>query len=375
MLLKLTAEQEFFRATTEKFLRAHISPDEIRRLRDVPSGFDLDYWRRGADLGWTSLFVPETVGGGTLSGRPLVDFTLIAFEFGRHAAAGPLIPSNIVAATLSQTNTHLPVLAELLSGTTIATWCHAQARSGKAFDAIDLEIREVGDELLPEGSSRPVEYAGAADQLLVTGHADGGLTQVLLPANTPGIAIGPLQSVDLTRRFSTVTFTDVRISRDALVGESGAAAHQVTRQLHVALVAQCAETVGAMQAGFDTAVEWATDRYSFGRPLASYQALKHRFADMKSWLEAAHAICDSAAEAVDSNSSDAAELVEVAKAYIGHYSVELLQDCVQLHGGIGLTFEHDLHLFLRRATVNRALYGTPAEHRQRIAARLTWQKG
>jgi alkylation response protein AidB-like acyl-CoA dehydrogenase len=129
----------------------------------------------------------------------------------------------------------------------------------------------------------------------------------------------------------------------------------------------CAESVGALQVAFDMTVEWAFDRYSFGRPLASYQELKHRFADMKVWLEASHAISDGAAAAVQSRAPEARELVSAAKAYIGHYGAELVQDCVQMHGGIGVTFEHDLHLYLRRVTVNRALYGTPAEHRQRLA--------
>ena len=121
-----------------------------------------------------------------------------------------------------------------------------------------------------------------------------------------------------------------------------------------------------MQAAFDMTVAWAFDRYSFGRPLASYQELKHRFADMLSWLQASHAINDAAAAAVEAHSPEAPELVSAAKAYIGIYGSELVQDCVQIHGGIGVTFEHDLHLYLRRVTLNRALYGTPAEHQLRI---------
>jgi alkylation response protein AidB-like acyl-CoA dehydrogenase len=130
-----------------------------------------------------------------------------------------------------------------------------------------------------------------------------------------------------------------------------------------------------MQAGFDMTVEWAFDRYTFGRPLASYQALKHRFADMMSWLEASYAISALSATALQERRADAAELVSAAKAYIGQYGAELLQDCVQLHGGIGVTFEHDLHLFLRRVTVDRALAGTPAQHRQRIAVLVEERHG
>jgi alkylation response protein AidB-like acyl-CoA dehydrogenase len=123
-----------------------------------------------------------------------------------------------------------------------------------------------------------------------------------------------------------------------------------------------------MQRVFDMTLEWAFDRYTFGRPLASYQELKHRFADMKAWLEASHAISDVAADAVQDARADAGELVSIAKAYIGHYGTELVHDCVQLHGGIGVTYEHDIHLFVRRVTLDRSLFGTPADHRQRIAS-------
>jgi alkylation response protein AidB-like acyl-CoA dehydrogenase len=219
------------------------------------------------------------------------------------------------------------------------------------------------------GEARPVEAAGAAGHLLVTcRHADGdGTTQVLVPASTAGVGIRAMQTIDLTRRFSVVTFDDVRVSADTVIGTMGEAAADVDRQFLTYLVMLNAESAGALQSGFDMTVEWAFDRYSFGRPLASYQALKHRFADMMSWLEASHAVSAAACAAVQRESDEAPELVSAAKAYIGQYGVELLQDCVQLHGGIGVTFEHDLHLFLRRVIVNRALAGTPADHLQRIA--------
>ena len=136
----------------------------------------------------------------------------------------------------------------------------------------------------------------------------------------------------------------------------------------LAATAQSVEATAAAQVAFDLTMEWAFDRYSFGRPLASYQALKHRYADMKSWLEAAHAIADEAAAAVATGTPGAALLASAAKAYIGEAGGELMQDCVQMHGGIGVTFEHDLHLFMRRLVVNRSVDGSAAEHRQRLAA-------
>jgi alkylation response protein AidB-like acyl-CoA dehydrogenase len=202
---------------------------------------------------------------------------------------------------------------------------------------------------------------------LVTGRTGPDLTQVLVPSDARGVTIEPMKTVDLTRRFGAVTFDGVRVPAGAVIGDLGGAAEQVERQLQVAAVLLSSEAVGAMQSAFDTTVEWAFQRYSFGRPLASYQELKHRFADMTSWLEASHAISDAAAGAVAARAPDAADLASAAKAFSGEYGAELVQDCVQIHGGIGVTFEHDLHLFLRRVTVNRALCGTPADHRQRLA--------
>jgi alkylation response protein AidB-like acyl-CoA dehydrogenase len=301
----------------------------------------------------------------------------VAYEFGRRAAPGPLLPSNVVAAALSEAGDerHAAALADLLSGTAVASWCYGEPAPGDGLGAVALQVRVDGSEVVVDGVKRPVESAAQAQHLLVTGRTDSGLTQVLVPATAAGVSIEPMQTVDLTRRFSVVRFDHVRLPDDAVVGAVGDAGRQVERQLQVALVVLAAESVGAMQTAFDMTVEWAFDRYSFGRPLASYQELKHRFADMKTWLEAAHAIADDAAAAVDARSPDGAELASVAKAFVGDYGAELAQDCVQIHGGIGLTFEHDLHLFLRRITLDRALYGTPSEHRRRITAMLERKEG
>jgi alkylation response protein AidB-like acyl-CoA dehydrogenase len=131
---------------------------------------------------------------------------------------------------------------------------------------------------------------------------------------------------------------------------------------------QCAEMVGAIDRVFEFTVEWSFDRYSFGRPLASYQALKHRFADLKTQLEACRAIAARAARDVGARAETAALTVSAAKAYIGEHSVAIVQDCIQLHGGIGVTWEHDLHLFLRRVEVDRALFGTTEEHQDNVFA-------
>ena len=366
MLLSLTSDQEFFRETTAKFLTELTPVADLRRRRHDPDGFDADYWRRGAELGWTSLLVEEASGGGSISGKGILDLSLVAYEFGAHASPGPLIPSNVVAGTLSATGSHPEVLAAIVSGKGIATWALGEAPPSDRFREIALEIRQDGDTLVLNGTKRPVESASKADYLLVTGNTGGGLSQVLIPTATAGVTIARMRTVDLTRRFDLVTFTDVRVPIHALVGELGYAANAVDQQLRHAVVMLNAESVGAMQTAFDMTVQWAFDRYSFGRPLASYQALKHRFAEMLVSLECSHAISDDAAEAVADSSEGADELLSAAKAFIGKFGGELMQECVQLHGGIGLTFEHDIHLYFRRHTLNQSLYGTAAEHRRRI---------
>jgi len=376
MQLDLSSDQEFFRETTARFLEDLVPVATVRALIDDPQGFDDDYWRRGAELGWTSLLVDEAHGGGSISGDGLADLTVIAHEFGAHAAPGPLLPTNLVAGALSAVSGdgHADVIAGLLDGSGVATWAYAERRPHDHLGEVTLTIRPDGDDLVLDGVKRPVESGGRADHLLVTGRTGDGLTQVLVPVGTAGLTVRPLSGVDLTRRFSEVTFDSVRVPRSALVGELGGAADQVELQLQQAVVIGTSESVGAMQAGFDITLEWVFDRYSFGRPLASYQAIKHRMAEMKVWLEAGHGLSDLATAAVSARSPEAAVVVSAAKAYVGDNGAELLQECVQLHGGIGVTFEHDMHLFLRRQAVNRMLYGTPTEHRVRITSIMSSQE-
>jgi len=371
---ELSSDQTFFRQTTAKFLDDHLPTSAVRELRHSPDGFDRSYWKRGAELGWTSLLASEQAGGGSISGSGLIDLTLVAHEFGRHAAAGPLLAANVVAAALSRreqdVGRHGAVLSGILSGDVVATWAWAGRRPDDKLGRVGVRATPTaaGDGWTLTGTALPVEAGAQADQVLVTtAGPDGGLSQFLVPTSASGLSRRPLKTLDMTRRYAALDFADVRVGPESLVGAAGDAADDVERQLQLAVMISCAETVGAMESAFEMTLAWAFDRYSFGRPLASYQALKHRFAYMKSWLEASHGIAAQAAQAVQFEREEAPRLVSVAKSYIGDHSVELMQDCVQLHGGIGVTYELDLHLFLRRASQNRMLYGVPDEHRERIA--------
>jgi alkylation response protein AidB-like acyl-CoA dehydrogenase len=370
VLVTLSHDQSTLRDTTAKFLDDLMPVETVRALRDDPIGYAEKYWKQGAELGWTSLLVSEDHGGGTVSGAALQDLSLIAHEFGVHAAPGPLVPVNVVATALeaSTSPAHHEILGELMAGTATAAWCFEELAAGR--DATPLTIRRDGASLVISGVKRPVDDAVNAEHLLVAGETDGAWSQVLVPADAAGVSLQPMKTVDLTRRYALVRFDDVRVPVEAAVGELGAAAEQVERQRHLAMVLHSAESVGAMQRAFDMTRAWAADRYSFGRALDSYQEIKHRFADLLSWLEGAHAITDAAITALDANTPSAPELVRAAKAFVGQYGGALMQDCVQLHGGIGLTFEHDLHLFLRRVAVNRAGYGTPEDMRLQIGAAM-----
>ena len=369
MEVTLTDDQEFFQETTKRFLATECPLTTVRALASSDAGFEASYWRQGAELGWTSLLVPEDLGGGSISGRGVVDLTIVADAFGGHTAPGPLVPTNVVAATIARSGTdgqRDAVLAPVIAGDLVAAWCGAESVTVGGAPSVTAVADGAGFTL--SGTAGPVEAGAQATQLLVTAQGPDGPVQVLVPVDTAGLTVEPLQSVDLVRRFARIRFADVAVPASARVGDAATTAGDVERQLQLALVMQTAEMVGAAQWAFDVTVEWAFDRYSFGRPLASYQELKHRFADMKTWLEASHALAAALAREVQDDRSSAVETTSAAKAYIGQYLAELMQDCVQMHGGIGLTSDHDLHLFLRRVVSDRSTYGTPADHRQRIAA-------
>jgi alkylation response protein AidB-like acyl-CoA dehydrogenase len=296
---------------------------------------------------------------------------LVADAFGANASPGPLLPANIVAAALARSGSdehRTEVIPAILAGELVATWAFTEAPPNDRLGTITTTAAADGDGFVLSGVKSPVEAAAQSEQLLVTARTDDGLAQFLVPADASGVTITPINSIDLTRRYARVELDAVKVPASAAVGTPGDADADVERQLQLAVVMLTAESVGAAQRVFDFTVDWAFARYSFGRPLASYQELKHRFADMKMWLEASHALASAAAHEVQDDARGASETVSVAKAYTGQYLAELVQDCVQMHGGIGLTYDHDIHLYLRRVTVDRVTYGSPTDHRERITA-------
>jgi alkylation response protein AidB-like acyl-CoA dehydrogenase len=367
--VELSEEQRFLQQTVAKFLEhaVPLSALKERAERDEPP-FTRAYWGQAAELGLAAVLVPEEFGGiGTE--QPVLDLVIVAEEMGRQIAPGPLLPVSVVADALvrsgsaDQQRQYLPALAD---GSMLAAWAMGEAPDQWEPSEGTTSARPDGPDWVLTGHKASVEAADVADVLLVTARTDGGMAQFLVPRDAAGASVRPLPRYDLGRQFADVDFDEVRLPAQALVGDPGRIDAVLEHQYLLALTLQAAETAGLVERIFDTTIDYVQNRYAFGRTLASYQALKHRIADHKLWLEAALGISTALARSLAAQDGDGARLASAAKAHIGEQSLTIVSDCVQLFGGIALTWEHDLHLYLRRATVNKVVYGSPAQHRERL---------
>jgi alkylation response protein AidB-like acyl-CoA dehydrogenase len=367
--VELSEEQRFLQQTVAKFLEhaVPLSALKVRAERDEPP-FTRAYWGQAAELGLAAILVPEEFGGiGTE--RPVLDLVIVAEEMGRQIAPGPLLPVSVVADALvrsgsaDQQRQYLPALAD---GSLLAAWAMGEAPDQWEPAEGTTGARPDGPDWILTGHKASVEAADVADVLLVTARTGDGMAQFLVPRDAAGVTVRSLPRYDLGRLFADIDFDEVRLPAQALVGEPGRIDAALEHQYLLALALQAAETAGLVERIFDTTIDYVQNRYAFGRTLASYQALKHRIADHKLWLEAALGISTALARALAAEDGDSARLASAAKAHIGEQSLTIVSDCVQLFGGIALTWEHDLHLYLRRATVNKAVYGSPAQHRERL---------
>jgi alkylation response protein AidB-like acyl-CoA dehydrogenase len=371
--LELTDDQELFRETTRRFLETRTPLLAVRELYESKHGFEQSMWREAAQLGWTSLFVPEALGGGNVSAHPTTDAAIVAEEMGRLVAPGPFLAVNLVAAAVASMGSdeqQASVLPGLVAGEEIATWAFCEPRGQWVADAIATTACVDGDEIVLDGTKAYVEALASAHTVLVAARTGSGLTHVLVPTTVPGVTISPGRSIDMTRRFGRVTLDSVRLPITSVVGPVGEARDEIGRLLRIAIALQSAELVGVADRALEFTMEYGRDRFAFGRPIVSFQALKHRIADMTVRIEASKAITDALVTAIDLATPDSTTLASVTKAYVGQHCADVVDDCVQITGGLGVTWEHDIHLYNRRAALARALYGTPEEHKRRLAAHL-----
>ena len=359
-------EKILFASTTQAFLQKEVPLSRVRELHARGVSFEPAWWRRAAELGWTALLVPEELGGGSVSGDGGGDLAMVAEQLGKTVAPGPLYPVSTVLAGLvdcADPQSHEATIESLIAGETVASWAVYEPGQGWAPHEPSVTATGISSGYRIDGVKDRVEAGAHSNLLLVVARTDDGVGQFLVPTDAPGVRIEPQQSIDLVKQYARVHFDGVAIDRGAAIG---GAAGLIDRQSQIAQLLQCAEVVGILHTVFDFTVAWALDRHTFGRPLASYQALKHRFADMKMWLEACRATTAAAVAATSARSPDAALSASIAKSYVGEMATDIIQGCVQMHGGIGVTWEHDLHVYLRRAALYRSMFGTPEEHNLRV---------
>ncbi|OBK90080.1 acyl-CoA dehydrogenase family protein [Mycolicibacter sinensis] len=368
-MAELTSETALFVDTARAFLDKHATLTAQRELHAQGRSYDPHWWTQAAELGWAGLLVPEELGGGSVSASGLHDLTAIAEAIGRTVAPGPLYPVSTVLAGLVDADNraeHAATIAALVSGEQVATW--AADEPGRAFRPHQpgATATKTGTGYRLNGVKDRVEAGAQADLILVGARTDdGALRQFLVGADAPGVTVRPQACIDLVKQYARIELNDVETQ--AVVGSAAQTAQLIDRQAQVAIALTCAETVGILDVVLAMTLEWSRDRYSFGRPLASYQALKHRLADMTMWLHAGRAVTAGAVDKVAARAADAAVWAAAAKSYLGEHAGLLVQECVQLHGGIGVTWEHDLHVYLRRITLYAGLFGTAAEHHQAIS--------
>jgi alkylation response protein AidB-like acyl-CoA dehydrogenase len=314
--------------------------DGVRELR-----------RRAGELGWFGFLVPEEFGGGSLSGPGVLDAALIARHRGRGLAPGPFADIHVAAAAIAggaRRDQQAALLPDLACGELVI----ACAFGGP------LRVAESAEAVVLDGQVRPVAYAADADILLVGVNA----RRFLVPADAAGLTIRSLHGLDLTARAAEVRLDAVTLGRSAEIITPCAP------EVAIGAVLTAADSVGAMERMLEMTVEYARTRRAFGRTIGSFQAVKHQIADLSMLVAASRAVTEAATEAIAAGHRDAVEIASIAKAFVSEQSHQVGQGCLQLHGGIGYAWEHDLHLYLRRVAANGVAYGSARQHREQIAA-------
>jgi len=358
-------DQELLRSTVRRFLEDRGALGTLRASLEGEDDFDADLWRRGADLGWTAMLIPEPHGGGSISGQPLVDLAALAEELGRVLYPGPFLPTNVVADAVARSGSEAlqqSLLPALATGTATASWC---ATGDGTMDpaAVAVAATRTPDGLRLDGLARFVHGAQYATHLLVAARFGSEPVATIVTTGTPGIAVRPVVGLDLSRRFAEVGFDGVVVPDGAILADGAEVAERAWK---LATVIKAAEDVGAADHLVEETVRYAKDRVQFGRAIGSFQAIKHRLADLLVILEAMRAAARYAALALGDGADDSDEAVAVAGSFVSDAFSRICGEALQIHGGIGFTWEHDVHLFVRRSKVDQVLYGEPWWHRAHL---------
>jgi len=366
-------EQELLRSTARKFFENEVGSDTVRRLMETPEGMTPELWTKLAEQGWLGLVFPDQYDG---MGLGLVDLVVLMEEMGRAVVPGPYFSAVLLgglaireAGSEVQKKEWLPKIAAGDKRVALA-WMEPSAQLGPA--GVALTAVEKGGQYTLSGTKLFVHDAHTADALVVAartrpGAGADGVSLFLLPKGAKGLEVTLLPTMDQTRKLCEVTLSDVTVGADALLGAAGSGWAPLARVLDCATVALCAEMCGGAQKVLDMTVEYAKIRQAFGRPIGSYQGVKHRAADMLVDVENSKSITYYAAWALDESAAEAPLAVSMAKAYVSDAYRRVSAAGIQLHGGIGFTWEHDLHLYFKRAKGSEFTFGDATHHRERVA--------
>jgi alkylation response protein AidB-like acyl-CoA dehydrogenase len=367
--LEFTSDQEDLRASVRSVLQRECPISLVREVVEkgtVPDAL----WRRMIQLDWPALTVPEDSGG---VGLGMVELAVLSEELGRVLTPAPLlataalfVPAVREAGTAEQRIRFLSPVAE---GKTTGTLAVAEGSASNDLAQIAALARRDGDGWVLAGTKRYVIDGDRADEIAVAARVEGGGLGVFV---VPGSAVQAqsVTAMDRSRRLATVVLDGVRVEAERALGQPGACDAAIERAIEEATLALAVEIVGTCSSIFEIALEYAKVREQFGVKIGSFQAMKHKFADMFVALEAARASAYFAAAAIAEDDPRRSLAVSMAKALAGDCERRVAQDGIQSLGGIGFTWEHDMHLYVKRAMASASLFGTAEQHRGRVASLL-----
>lgn len=363
----LSKPQQLLQQSARDFFKQECPAEKVRALMETDTAFDAKLWEGIADQGWTGLLVPEEFGG---LGLGTVELAVVTEEMGRACLPSPFISTVWASALLARTGSagqKAQYLEAISAGTMKATVALLEASADWNAEAVQLKAERDSGNFRLNGRKEYVTDAAVADVILVVARSGADLVLVPVSRTAEGVTVTLTPSIDATRKLYSVDFANVIVSEaDAL--ETG---YRVKEALDaatgVATVALCAEMTGGMQWTLDTTVEYAKTRLQFDRPIGIYQAVQHRCAEMVLFTESARSSVYYAAWALSENDPSAKLAVSMAKAYCSDAGRETGNRGIQMHGGIGFTWEHNLHLYYKRAKSSEIMFGDATYHRELIA--------
>jgi alkylation response protein AidB-like acyl-CoA dehydrogenase len=362
-------EQQMIRASARALLAGYDS-SRLRSALRAPGGYDTKLWQQiSGELGWCALAIPEDCGG---AGLGWVELCLLQEEQGRRLLASPFFATAALGAAIIRAapqGAQRTALLQLIAAGRLRIACALAGEDGRpAPQGTSVTLAARDETLTLGGTSDFVIHAESAERFLVLARdaATAALSVVVIPVQTSGITVTPHVMLDLTRPMARVTFEAVAVSSEQLLGPAGGAAGFVAQGLDLARIALAAEAVGGAEQILEMTTEYVKQRVQFGRPIGSFQALKHRLADMMVQVEAAKSAAWYAASVADEDGAQLGEAAAIAKSYCCDAFYDCAASAIQLHGGVGYTWEHDAHLYFKRARASASLLGSPAWQRERL---------